>query len=192
MVPWAVHFRTPDRTAAGSTTDKQSSDKTQEFGLQQEYKKKGIVYLIVKQLVAFALLPENEIFQGFSVYFEFLMNYYSICFNIVSIILIYIDTFLQDIKRKYADELSNQPQVVQDDVKLLYAYYMNYWLREVEPVTFSVYRDNNRTNNAIECWNRLFNERVLVAHPGFFKFTSKKIFLINRLRKGTNFFVKLF
>ena len=120
------------------------------------------------------------------------MNYYSICFNIVSIILIYIDTFLQDIKRKYADELSNQPQVVQDDVKFLYASYMNYWLLEVEPVTFSVYRDNNRTNNAIECWNRLFNERVLVAHPGFFKFTSKKIFLINRLRKGTNFFVKLF
>ena len=116
-----MHFRTPDRTAAGSTTDKQSSDKTQEFGLQQEYQKKGIVYLIVNQLVAFALLPENEIFQGFSVYFEFLMNYYSICFNIVSIILIYIDTFLQDIKRKYADELSNQPQVIQDVVKLLYA-----------------------------------------------------------------------
>ena len=166
--------------------------KTQEFGLQQEYQKKGVVYLIVKQLIALALLPENEIFQGFSVYFEFLMNYYSICFNIVSIILIYIDTFLQDIKRKYADELSNQPQVVQDAVKLLYAYYMNYWLLEVEPVTFSVYRDNNRTNNAIKCWNRWFHERVLVAHPGFFEFMSKKIFLINRLRKGSNFFVKLF
>nr|CAH0104432.1 unnamed protein product [Daphnia galeata] len=78
--------------------------KTQEFGLQQEYQKKGVVYLIVKQLIALALLPENEIFQGFS-----------------------------DIKRKFADELSNQPQVVQDAVKLLYAYYMNYWLLEVEP-----------------------------------------------------------
>ncbi|KZS16486.1 Uncharacterized protein APZ42_017762 [Daphnia magna] len=117
--------------------------KTQEFGLQQEYQKKGVVYLIVKQLIALALLPENEIFQGFS-----------------------------DIKRKYADELSNQPQVVQDAVKLLYAYYMNYWLLEVEPVTYSVYRDHNRTNNAIECWNRWFNERVLVAHPGFFEFMS--------------------
>ena len=74
--------------------------KRQEFGLQQEYQKKGVIYLIVKQLIALALLPENEIFQGFSVYFEFLMNYYSICFNIVSIILIYIDTFLQVIKKK--------------------------------------------------------------------------------------------
>ncbi|XP_045030418.1 uncharacterized protein LOC116935338 [Daphnia magna] len=117
--------------------------KTKEFGLQQEYQKKGVVYLIVKQLIALALLPENEIFQGFS-----------------------------DIKRKYADELSNQPQVVQDAVKLLYAYYMNYWLLEVEPVTYSVYRDHNRTNNAIECWNRWFNERVLVAHPGFFEFMT--------------------
>ncbi|XP_045034595.1 uncharacterized protein LOC123475661 [Daphnia magna] len=117
--------------------------KTQVFGLQQEYQKKGVVYLIVKQLIALALLPENEIFQGFS-----------------------------DIKRKYADELSNQPQVVQDAVKLLYAYYMNYWLLEVEPVTYSVYRDHNRTNNAIECWNRWFNERVLVAHPGFFEFMT--------------------
>ena len=37
-------------------------------------------------------------------------------------ILICIDTFEQDIKRKYAGELSNQPQDVQDAVKLLYAY----------------------------------------------------------------------
>ncbi|KAI9554900.1 hypothetical protein GHT06_020178 [Daphnia sinensis] len=131
--------------------------KTQKFGLQQEYQKKGVVYLIVKQLIALALLPENEIFQGFS-----------------------------DIKRKYADELSNQPQVVQDAVKLLYAYYMNYWLLEVEPVTYSVYRDHNRTNNAIECWNRWFNERVLVAHPGFFEFM--KLRQDQGIAKGSNDF----
>lgn len=41
--------------------------KAQELGLQVEYQKKGVVYLIVKQLIA--LLPENEIFQGFAVCF---------------------------------------------------------------------------------------------------------------------------
>jgi hypothetical protein len=89
-------------------------------------------------------------------------------------ILIYIDTFGQDMKRKFAGELSNQTQDVQDAAKFLYAYYTNYWLLEVEPVTCSVYRDNHRTNNVIECWNRWFNERYLVAYSGFFEFMSKK------------------
>jgi hypothetical protein len=77
-------------------------------------------------------------------------------------------------KIKYPNELSHQTQDVQDAVKLLYAYYMNYWLLEVEPVTYSVHRDNKLTNNVIECWNRWFNERYLVSYSGFFEFMSKK------------------
>ncbi len=51
---------------------------------------------------------------------------------------------------------------------------MNYWLLEVEVVTYSVHRDNKLTNNVIECWNLWFNERYLVAYSGFFEFMSKK------------------
>ncbi|EFX69104.1 hypothetical protein DAPPUDRAFT_113952 [Daphnia pulex] len=44
-----------------------------------------------------------------------------------------ITIMAMDMKIKYPNELSHQTQEVQDAVKLLYAYYMNYWLLEVEP-----------------------------------------------------------
>ena len=44
--------------------------KSQEKGLQVEYRKKGVVYRIVKELIALALLPHGEILQGFSVSFS--------------------------------------------------------------------------------------------------------------------------
>lgn len=72
--------------------------------------------------------------------------------------------------------MANEPLIFEGAVKSLYAYYMNYWLLEVELITFSVYRNNNRTNNAMEFRNRWFNERVLVAHSGFFDFMSKTNF----------------
>lgn len=70
--------------------------------------------------------------------------------------------------RSCAADLAQESQFVQDQVKSIYAYYLNYWIGEVEPATFSVYRDRNRTNNVILNWNRWFNQRTLVAHPGFF------------------------
>ena len=41
--------------------------KAQEYGLQVEYKKKGVVYCIVKELIALALLPHEEVLEAFNV-----------------------------------------------------------------------------------------------------------------------------
>jgi hypothetical protein len=144
--------------------------KTQEFGLQQEYQKRGVVYLIVKQLIALALLPENEIFEGFSVCFEFLMNYYSICSYIVNMIWfisIRFDRISKNNMRWTNKSTPRRPRCLQ-----IFLYLINELLAP-RSWTGNIQRLSWRTNNAIECWDRWFNERVLVAHPGFFKCTSK-------------------
>ena len=54
--------------------------KSQEKGLQVEYRKKGVVYRIVKELIALALLPHGEILQGFSVSFSYAVILFSVQF----------------------------------------------------------------------------------------------------------------
>lgn len=46
----------------------------------------------------------------------------------------------------------------------LYQYYSSYWMGSVYPTKFSVYRDHDRTNNAVESWNKKFNTLCGVAH----------------------------
>ena len=72
----------------------------------------------------------------------------------------------------YEAALANEPQRTQDGISSLYAYYWGYWISKIKPETFSVYRNEKRTNNLIECWNRYFNRKVMVAHPNFFNFMS--------------------
>ncbi|EFX64420.1 hypothetical protein DAPPUDRAFT_334208 [Daphnia pulex] len=74
------------------------------------------------------------------------------------------------IRDKYEADLATQPQPIQEGVAALFTYYWDYWICKVKPETFSVYRNSKRTNNSIECWNRYFNRRVMVAHPNFFNF----------------------
>ena len=47
--------------------------KASELGLSVAYKQKGVVYKVVKELIALALLPHNDILQGYQVYFVFLV-----------------------------------------------------------------------------------------------------------------------
>lgn len=48
--------------------------KTSELGLSVTYKQKGVVYKIVKELIALALLPAKDILEGFQVYY-LILNY---------------------------------------------------------------------------------------------------------------------
>ncbi len=53
---------------------------------------------------------------------------------------------------------------VQAKVEKLFQYFASYWLGTVYPINFSVFNDPDRTNNAIESWNRTFNTLSGVAH----------------------------
>ena len=80
--------------------------------------------------------------------------------------------YSKDLKRAHAINLAAQPQAVRDSIDKLYKYYGDYWLLDVTPKVFSIWRDKHRTNNGIESWNRRFNAKCKVPHPAFFDFMS--------------------
>lgn len=55
-------------------------------------------------------------------------------------------------------------------------YYVRYWLRQVTPESFSMYRRHHRTNNICESFNSKLS-KTLPKHPRIYSFLKKMIFL---------------
>ncbi|XP_015125904.1 uncharacterized protein LOC107047625 [Diachasma alloeum] len=62
------------------------------------------------------------------------------------------------------------------DIRAFFAflieYYEEWWIRQVTPAKFSVYRQKYRTNNNVEAYHRCL-ERRIKSHPGIWKFTAE-------------------
>lgn len=78
-------------------------------------------------------------------------------------------------KDSHAAPLRRESPEVQKNVKKLYDYYSTQWMGIVYPEKFSVYRDHDRTNNAVESWNRRFNRLCGVAHGNWWNHHSKNL-----------------
>lgn len=58
-------------------------------------------------------------------------------------------------------------------ISVPFRYFERYWLNQVTPQSFSVYRQVRRTNNVQESYHRILLQVVGTAHPNCWEFLGK-------------------
>ncbi|KAK4028583.1 hypothetical protein OUZ56_021588 [Daphnia magna] len=118
-------------------------------GLQRAYRSGGVIRSIVKKLIALALLPSIQAYDGF-----------------------------QTIRHRTENALLAENLQSRAGVARFFQYMGGYWFTNQGPVRFCVSGDDRRTNDEVESFNRWFNARCGPHHQNFWSFIQKDFIAI--------------
>ena len=112
--------------------------RVKKYGLQFAYSNCAVFEKYVKELIALALLPADQVLVGYQV-----SGYW---WEVVDLFNSNVGILLQNIKAHFSDLLRRETAEIQAGIKKLNNYFLSYWIGEITPEVFSVFGLINRTN----------------------------------------------